>query len=283
MINSIREIPVYIIHLPERVDRWQRFIQSGVLDYFQNVQRLDAVNGRALSFDKDRRFSVRTRYNILRNYRRSHYEIATMGAVGASMSHINTWKRFYKSGKPMCIIMEDDLGWKPEYAQIIEELYKHLPYDWGMWLIGYHNGIHFQEFNKRQLWDKVVNFTGAHCYLLRRETAKIFLEEPYPVETHIEFYMSAVAALKNVLILRNTQIQIQPAQFSSMEIVDHSDTRHPSKMECPVCSVPDNLKQIYGTVHRTKGGINLGVIPTRSTRRKRHVTKKSSHYIEDVI
>ena len=40
-----------------------------------------------------------TKLRIYRNYRRSHYEIATLGAVGATLSHARVWDPFLKSGE----------------------------------------------------------------------------------------------------------------------------------------------------------------------------------------
>lgn len=274
MATNIRDVPVYVINLPDRTDRWERFNRSNVGNDFHNIQRVNATNGHSLSFENDRRISLNTRYSILRNYRRSHYEIATLGAVGASFSHINTWKRFYKSGKPMCLIMEDDAGWKSELLDTINKAYDQLPHQWGVWLLGY-NHIHFQPFGESQhSWNTVMSFTGAHCYLLRREAAKKLLEEPFPIETHIEFYMTGVSALKNMLIVQHSDIQILPGHSENGEVIDDSDTRHPSRKECPVCSIPDDLLKIYESAtpvkkgHVRVGKPRYGAAAKNSTRRR---------------
>lgn len=258
MATNIRDIPVYVINLPERTDRWERFNRSNARNDFHNIQRVDGTNGHSLSIEHDKRISLNTRFNILRNYRRSHYEIVTLGAVGASMSHINTWKRFYKSGKPACLIMEDDVGWKSDLIDKINAAYEQLPHQWGIWLLGY-SYLHYEPLGEIQHgWNKVPIFSGAFCYLLRREAAKKLLEEPFPIETHIEFYMTGVSALKDMMIVQHSDIRVPHIHTINGEVIHDSNTQHPTRNECPVCTTPDDFMKFYESATRTKAGVKVG-------------------------
>jgi len=86
--KDIHDFPVYVINLKEREDRWKRFKSQPQSATFRNLRRFFAINGKKLDYKRDKRVSLRTKLNITRNYRRSHYEIATLGAVGASLSQI---------------------------------------------------------------------------------------------------------------------------------------------------------------------------------------------------
>jgi len=97
-IKDITELPVYIINMDERKDRWKRAMSSEAIRKFKNLQSISATNGKELKYRTEKRISMGTRLRIFRNYRRSHYEIATLGAIGASISHIRTWQKFYDSG-----------------------------------------------------------------------------------------------------------------------------------------------------------------------------------------
>ena len=85
-MGDITNIPVYVINMDERRDRWKRFMSQEAVRIFKNIKRVPAMNGKKLDFRKERRISMATKLRIYRNYRRSHYEIATLGAVGATLS-----------------------------------------------------------------------------------------------------------------------------------------------------------------------------------------------------
>ena len=97
--RDIFSLPTYVINLNERKDRWKRFLSQPAVTTFSRLRRFPAVNGKRLNYRKDKRISVHTRLNITRNYRRSHYEIATLGAVGSSMSHVGVWRKFVAENK----------------------------------------------------------------------------------------------------------------------------------------------------------------------------------------
>ena len=105
---DIFNVPPYVINLKERKARGRRFTEQPATGLLKRLRPSVGVNGKRLNYIKDRRISVRTRLNIFRNYRRSHYEIATLGAVGCSLSHIEVWKNFLASGSTVALIMEDD-------------------------------------------------------------------------------------------------------------------------------------------------------------------------------
>ena len=136
--KSITDLQVYTINLNERKDRWKRFLSQEAIRKFKNLQRISATNGKKLDFRRDKRISVSTKLRIYRNYRRSHYEIATLGAIGATISHVRTWETFLKSGAPTCIVMEDDAIWTQESIDKVNELYSSLPDGWGVWIMGHY-------------------------------------------------------------------------------------------------------------------------------------------------
>jgi hypothetical protein len=256
--TEFTDIPVYVINLPERKDRWRRFSMQEGVQKFNHLNRMDAFNGRKMDFKKDHRISIGTRLRIYRNYRRSHYEIATLGAIGASVSHTNVWKRFLESGKDECIVMEDDAMWSVENVQKATELYKKLPPTYGMWIMGYRPYDlvieHMPPSDKP--WNRVFNFTAAHSYLITRQTAKILMEEPFPVETHIEYYITGCSILKNFLILQHPDMYITWYQTIVGKKKNDSNTSQHKKKGCPTCDVADDYSQLYKHfTRRTNNGM----------------------------
>ena len=260
--RTIYDLPAYVINMNERPDRWKRFTEHSALFSFRNLQRFPAVNGKRLNYKKDPRISLKTRMNISRNYRRSHYEIATLGAIGSSMSHIGVWKKFVASGAPMCVVFEDDVMLSEVQLNRVNEILRDPPSDCGVWILGCYlpNLIINPEENSK--WAHVHKFTAAHAYILTRHAAKKLLEEPYPVEMHIEYYMVAASMLKEFKILHHSDVHLEFFRKQNGPRTSDSNTSQHKKSGCPSCDFPDDYKQLYrGFTRKTKNGIKIaGVI-----------------------
>jgi hypothetical protein len=239
MLN-IRACPTLVINLDRRKDRWNDFLKQPAIKQFKKLERFSAVDGSKIDVINDIRISRHTRQNIIRKYRRSDYEINTPGAIGASLSHISCWKKFLDSDSEYLVVFEDDTLVTNEYLKKIDSLVKTLPSSWNMWLLGTHawafNGVPLTKNTKS--WWKVSAFTGAHAYVLNRRGAEILLKEPFPIETHIEYYICACAELNGLKIIRHPELRIK----YSMELTksDDSDTFDTYK-SCPLCMIPDTF------------------------------------------
>jgi hypothetical protein len=242
VLEDIRTCPTYVINLDKRKDRWQKFSLQPTLNEFSNLQRFSAVDGSKLDIFSDDRVSLHTRQNIAKKYRRSHYEINTPGAVGASLSHITLWQNFLKSDAEYLVIFEDDTIIDPLSLEYIDALIPTLPDSWDMWLLGHHNWSLSSvpiTTSKTNGWHRVREFTGAHAYILSRRGAQILCDSPFPIETHIEFYIAACSTLKGLYIIKHDQFRMN--YFAEVEQVEDSNTMNSTFAEtCPVCVIPDN-------------------------------------------
>jgi hypothetical protein len=240
---DILTYPTYVINLDRRSDRLDSFTAQPAIDQFKSFRRFSAVDGAKLNIFNDKRVSLHTRQNIKRKYRRSHYEINTPGAIGASLSHLGIWKEFLASEAPYCVVFEDDTVVTQKELDKISELATTLPPDWDMWLLGTHrwafNGKPLIRKNPETWWS-VSDFTGAHAYVLSRRGAKILLEEPYPIETHIEYYICGCAELKGLKVVRHAGLRM--TYFAELEEEGDSDT-FDSMKSCPVCYIPDDYSE----------------------------------------
>jgi len=270
---NIFNVPTYVISMKERPDRWKRFTQQPVVHEMKYLRYSKAVNGKALKYKSDPRISVRTRLNIFRNYRRSHHEIATLGAVGCSLSHIEAWKKFIKSGAKHCMIMEDDAMITESTLKEINRLIPKLPKNWGVWILGcYMPNLIYKEYTMKP-WYHVYKFTASHAYLLTREAALKLLKDALPVESHIDHYISDISILNDTLVLYHPDMHIEFFQkekvlHSPTTTIDSNTSQH-KKSGCPVCKIPDDFSQIYksssrATLHGMKvGGLMRDEQPTR--------------------
>jgi GR25 family glycosyltransferase involved in LPS biosynthesis len=250
---DLRRIPAYVINLKERPDRWKRFTDQPAVHGLRRLRRLHAVNGKGLRWRTDKRISLHTKLNIFRNYRRSHYEIATLGAVGSSLSHIAAWRKFVASGAPVCLVLEDDAILTEDQVKKVEELSANAPTDWAIWLLGlYKPNTIFQDIEGTG-WRQIHSFTAAHAYLLRREAALKLLEEPFPIETHIEYYITGSATLKEFKVVEHPDIHIEffRKERDKPRVYDSNTSQH-KKGGCPTCNIPDDYKQFYRGATRRK-------------------------------
>jgi len=237
-LQDIRTQPTYVINLDRRKDRWDSFSAQPTLKEFQKLQRFSAVDGSKIDVLNDKRISPHTRINIMNKYRRSDYEINTPGAIGASLSHIGIWKNLVDSDAEYVVVFEDDTVVDDKTMLLIDRLIKDLPQGWDMWLLGHHKWMlkSVPLTSDKEGWQKVHQFTGAHGYVLSRRGAQILLEEPFPIETHIEYYVSSCARLKGLMIVKHPKLRM--TYFQELTESDDSDT-FDSFLSCPVCIVPD--------------------------------------------
>jgi GR25 family glycosyltransferase involved in LPS biosynthesis len=271
---NIFNIPTYVISMKERPERWKRYTEQPVTNKFKHARRSNAINGKKLKYVKDRRISVRTRLNIFRNYRRSHHEIATLGAVGCSLSHIDVWKKFLNTGAKYCFIMEDDCILTDETFTNVNKLIPTLPPMWGVWLLGmYKPNLVFSPMDVKP-WNRVYSFTASHAYVITRDAAKTFLQDAFPVESHIDHYISAISVLKDICMVQHPEIHIEFFQekmsHSPTTTVDSNTSQH-KKNGCPLCKIPDDWAQIYKSpTRKTHKGMRVrGLVKGQQSRKIR--------------
>jgi hypothetical protein len=242
-LTDIRTCPTFVINLDRRKDRWQEFSAQPTLKQFTTLDRFSAVEGAKLDPFTDKRISIHTRQNIVKNYRRSHYEINTLGAIGASLSHFTIWENFLKTDANHIVVFEDDTLVRDQDLALIDNLIPSLPDEWDMWVLGTHKwmlqGVPLS--SDKTSWWKINQFTGAHAYVLSRRGAELLLQEPYPIETHVEFYICACSLLKGLRIIKHPLLRMTYSMESST--VNDSDTFE-SRLSCPVCYVPDNYPKV---------------------------------------
>jgi GR25 family glycosyltransferase involved in LPS biosynthesis len=272
---NIFNMPAYVVSMKERADRWKRFTDQPAIKAIKGLKRTAAINGKKLNYRTDKRISIRTRLNIFRNYRRSHNEIATLGAVGCSLSHIQAWKQFLKSGANMGLILEDDAIITESMLNTINDTSASLPSGWGIWILGCYRPNLTYEHLPTKPWNRVYGFTASHSYILTRDTAKQLLDDALPVETHIDHYMCSAAILKDILIVQNPNVHIEFFKKDHGPRTADSNTSQHKKSGCPTCNVPDDHSQLYKNYTRkgAKGMRVKGLINGEQS--KRILTLKS--------
>lgn len=253
---DIFNTPIHVINLKERADRWSTFqTENAAALQSVKVQRFNAVNGMKLDYLKDPRISPQTRLNIMRDDRRTHREIATLGAVGASLSHMALWKKLVESDRPYAVIMEDDARFDPAVLNRIKSVAATIPADAGVWLFGlYKPNHHFEPLEpagKDGTWARVHQFNALHAYAITRDAAKKFLEQALPIEMHIDHYMSVMSTLYDIPMYEHSHVYIPYERIMKTDKKQRardSNTSQHKKDGCSACHVPDHLHKFYKKV-----------------------------------
>lgn len=241
-MKDLTDTRIFYINLQNRIDRRKHFESQAALLTMPHVQRIPAVQGSSVDVFNDRRLGANTRVQIITEYRRSHYEIHSRGAIGASMSHLLAWKTFLKTDAKYALILEDDVELPATFSMMVRDSAKDLPADWDIWILGWNHIPVDLENKTTHAFKQIMHFIGAHCYIITRNTAKILVENMFPIETHVEHYMSNMAFLKKLKIVRDTRLYIPQIDYHIME----SDIRKADG--CPACVVNDKKTAIEARV-----------------------------------
>lgn len=232
-MKDLTDTKIYYINLDLREDRKKQFEAQDALAIMPPVERISAIHGLSLDIKNDTKIGLNTRVQVSTEYRRSHYEIHSRGAVGASFSHIKVWKAFLKSGAKYALILEDDVKLPPTFSMMVKDCARDLPSKWDIWILGWNHTPTDTTHKSVNPFRQVLHFTGAHCYILSRSAAKILVNEAYPIETHIEHYMSNVAFIHGLKIIRDLRLHLPQMD----RVLNISDVRKPDG--CPACSLDD--------------------------------------------
>ena len=231
-MKDLTDTAIYLINLDARHDRLKQFRDQEALGTMPPIQRIPAVHGLSVDIKKDKRIGINTRVHVITEYRRSHYEIHSRGAIGASLSHLKTWQTFLKSKSKYALILEDDAELPPTFSMMVRDCAKDLPSNWDVWILGWnHTPVITQK--ESSPFNRILHFVGAHCYIISRKAAKIFVEEALPIESHIEHFMNNVAFLRGLIIVRDIRLHLPQVN----RILNISDVRKPDG--CIACNLDD--------------------------------------------
>ncbi len=181
--NLFENMAMYYINLDRSPNR--KFnIESMCKKHNINPERFPAIDGKLLDLDdpKYEKMLKKIKWWFLIENRKN------VGHFGCYLSHMEIFKKFLKTDKDYCFILEDDaeiLVSNIKYE--ITKNMKNLPKGWDILLLGYEvnggpNGYkEVREGNKNtKLKNGLLNlnyFTGTHAYILTRRCVKILLDK----------------------------------------------------------------------------------------------------------
>ena len=191
-VNMVN-IPIYVINLDVSAHRWKQ-VQE-VLGKQQIVAtRVSAVDGRSMT-QADLLLSgvsLRTTLSLVKPPkapRCHHWVIDAKGAIGCTLSHAVAWRRIIATGSPYAVVLEDDAVVHINFCAHLTQLTANNLYGCDLMLLT-------APFGERDRPGAFVGeFTGTAGYCLSQQAAQVLLRHAYPIEQHVDHYISTLGQL----------------------------------------------------------------------------------------
>jgi GR25 family glycosyltransferase involved in LPS biosynthesis len=187
-------VPVYVINLDTSIRRWQRL--WGVLQRHDglSVTRVSAIDGRHLTQADllSVGTSLRTTLELTSKSqpRCRHWMIDAPGAIGATLSHIKVWQAMVTENHPFAVVLEDDAN------VLVDHVGERLHNLTRSNLHGFDVLLLTAPFTSSSHVCKIKgDFMGMHGYCISQRAAGVLFGRAYPIEQHIDHYVSSLARL----------------------------------------------------------------------------------------
>jgi GR25 family glycosyltransferase involved in LPS biosynthesis len=226
--------------LDRRPDRWERIQGSPGFKSFPHVERWSGTDGKKIDIATDPRISVLARHNIAMKTRRGHEFLDTVGAVGCYLSHASVYEWFAKSNDQVILIFEDDVALPAGCYERLKEYVARTPLlqnsnKWDMWMLGPNIAESSRVPSAGDTQD-IKSFVLAHAYFVSKRGVEKLLKNIYPIEMHVDGYMSYMAKLGELKIYGpSTPLFMQSGSASDI---------HPGH-GCAICDIPTNFMGSY--------------------------------------
>ncbi len=241
---TIESIPAYCITLERRSDRWKKFQDKSGINGL-DLHRFLGVDGKTIDIKADDRITLGAKRNILKKFRRGHEEIDSVGAVGCALSHIALWQYMVDNGIEMMAIFEDDANIPDDFVSRANDCIKSSPIlknpdSWDIWLLGGLMG-NLTEIPDDKVTVRTSGFLLLHGYILTLSTAKKLLSKVFPIERHIDYWISIFGQIYDLRIVTCPTLNIK------QNIKIKSDISTVEK-ECDICNIPVDFKDTHELV-----------------------------------
>jgi GR25 family glycosyltransferase involved in LPS biosynthesis len=181
-------LPIYCISLErERKKRYQK-VQN---KYFKPLN-LDVIEWKATDGNNYKNSKMLASNNNL-NLTNLGYEL-NKSVLATAVSHRSVWQEILDKNLDAAIIMEDDVTIKNDFKDRILEIWDLIKNDDNIkyLLLSYSDNIiiDHQKSTYNNKINKLKNFNGLFCYLVKKEGAKELLEKSDPLSYQIDIHIS---------------------------------------------------------------------------------------------
>ena len=244
---NLDTIPVVCLNLDRRVDRWERVQSCPGFREFPNIERWSGTDGKTLDITNDPRISIIVKYNIANKTRRAHEYINTPGAVGCYLSHSSVYEWMVnQNDSDVVLIFEDDIDLPAGCYAMLKEYIAKTPLlqdssKWDMWQLG--ANIAHSETAPDGVSRDVLSFVLAHAYFVSKQGANRLMSHIYPLELHVDGYMSYMATLGLMKIYASPTYLFYQAGSTSDIYPGH---------DCPMCDIPNDYDKNFELITKNR-------------------------------
>ena len=184
-------LPVVIINLDHRVDRWQAVARRAAAVGLTNLIRAPAVDGRRLPAEKISALLCASAEDA-EGAPRSHLSL-TRPAIGCFLSHLAVWRWIIEENVPRVLVLEDDACPTEDFSlQRLRQLCNGLSGEHGLVFAGC---IIMDGLAEQALGDPLARlyyFNGTFAYLITPQMCRTLLSKLFPLRTHIDHQISSI-------------------------------------------------------------------------------------------
>lgn len=242
---TIESIPAFCITLKRRPDRWKRF-QDHPGTRPLSIKRFLGIDGKTIDVTSDHRIATLAKRNIITHSRRSHEELDSIGGIGCALSHIAVWQWMVDHQEEKCLVFEDDAVVPSDFteranATIRTSLLRNKG-EWDIWLLGgvWDDLTSIPNETSQSGLLRIGSFVLFHAYVMTLPTAKRLLQTVYPIQCHIDMWVSVEAHLTHLRMVGTPRLRLQQNPKASTDIQ--------SEEGCTLCNVPTDFQKTHRLV-----------------------------------
>lgn len=185
-------LPVVVINLAHRTDRWQAISTRMAAGGLDNLIKMAAVEGAKLPADAISHFVGRPAEDV-DSAPRSHLAL-TRPAIGCFLSHLAIWRWVIASGHPRVLVFEDDAQLAPGYdASGFARFVASLAPEQGLVFPGQMIMAGLADTPARDTpLARLYYFNGTFAYLITPAACRFLLQRLLPMQAHIDHQISSV-------------------------------------------------------------------------------------------
>lgn len=238
-----------VVSLDRRTDRRRQFEEGSAAAMVQLWPRwrwLSAVDAAAdyggfrESAAQDPRLSPHARVTVLRGNRRSHHELASLGAVGCYFSHLAALRAFVAADeereqadgeeRSVLLVFEDDAA---VTAGFVESLLRAPPPPTGWDMVTFGPVVRKATAVPSSEWRRVTDFWGTMAYAVTARGARALLRDALPMEAGIDVFYSLAAAVGTVSVVAHPKLVVKQSGATASDI---------KALDCPLCTLDDTAR-----------------------------------------